>query len=115
MTDKIDKSYLKQVLEKQKEKAIDDLTSYKESAKPVELDQTRQGRLSRMDAMQQQSMLRASIQRIELDLKRIDATLIRLDSDEYGCCIRCGEEIEWERLKINPSVVVCKECFEEKR
>jgi len=115
MTEKIDKSYLRKVLEQQKEKAHEDLISYKEAARPVELDQTRQGRLSRMDAMQQQAMTQASIQRIELELKRIDATLIRLNSEDYGYCIRCGEEIEWARLKINPSVVVCKDCFEEKR
>lgn len=40
MTDRIDKKYLKQFLEQKKEKTLADLTNHKESAQPVELDQS---------------------------------------------------------------------------
>ena len=49
-----------------------------ESAAVVELDQTKVGRLSRMDAMQAQAMAKASAVRREQMLRRIDAALVRL-------------------------------------
>ncbi|WP_226997949.1 TraR/DksA family transcriptional regulator [Legionella pneumophila] len=111
----MNKPLLKQILEQQKEKALESLKYCAESSRPVELDQTRQGRLSRMDALQQQAMSQATLHRLQLELKRIDATLRRLDNDDYGYCIKCGDEIEWERLKINPSLAVCKECMSENK
>ncbi|HHG8515372.1 TPA: TraR/DksA family transcriptional regulator [Legionella pneumophila] len=113
MSESINKDVLKQILEQQKEKALESLKSCEESVRPVELDQTRQGRLSRMDALQQQAMSQATLHRLQLELKRIDATLRRLHNEDYGYCIKCGDEIEWERLKINPSLVVCRECMDE--
>ena len=47
----------------------------------VELDQTRVGRLSRMDAMQQQAMAKATNARAELTLKRIASALARCDNN----------------------------------
>ena len=45
----------------------------------VKLDQTRVGRLSRMDAMQQQAMAKATNARTELELVRIRSALQRRD------------------------------------
>ena len=49
-----------------------------ESAAIVELDQSKVGRLSRMDAMQAQAMAKASAERREQMLRRIDAALVRV-------------------------------------
>jgi DnaK suppressor protein len=59
----------------------------------VELDQTRVGRLSRMDAMQLQAMAKAGQARAKVELGRIDAALRRLDGGTYGECLDCGEAI----------------------
>jgi DnaK suppressor protein len=45
-----------------------------ESRKPVELDQTRVGRLSRMDALQDQAMQLETERRRQIELQRIEAT-----------------------------------------
>jgi DnaK suppressor protein len=82
----------------------------KESAAVVELDQTKVGRLSRMDALQAQAMAQASEQRREQSLRRIDAALKRLDDDEYGDCLRCDEPINPKRLEFDPTVTLCIEC-----
>ena len=55
-----------------------------EASAVVELDQTKVGRLSRMDAMQAQAMAQASAERREVMLRRIEAALQRLDDDEFG-------------------------------
>jgi len=81
-----------------------------EAAQPVELDQTRVGRLSRMDALQGQEMARAAERRRDAELRKIDAALARLDSGDYGWCARCGGEIAAERLGLDPAVPVCIDC-----
>jgi len=81
-----------------------------ESAAIVELDQTKVGRLSRMDAMQAQAMAKASAERREQMLRRIDAALIRVDNGEYGTCQECDEPINPKRLEFDPTVTLCIDC-----
>ena len=81
-----------------------------ESAAVVELDQTKVGRLSRMDAMQAQAMAQASERRREQTLRRIDAALKRIEDDEYGYCLQCDELINPKRLEFDPTVTLCIEC-----
>ena len=82
----------------------------KDSAAVVELDQTKVGRLSRMDAMQAQAMAQASAQRREQTLRQIDAALKRIDDDEYGYCLKCDEAINPKRLEFDPTVTLCIDC-----
>ncbi len=63
----------------------------------VELDQTRVGRLSRMDAMQAQAMSIETGRRRRQKLLQIDAALRRIDEGEYGYCQECGEDIAAKR------------------
>ena len=84
--------------------------SSEEASSVVELDQTKVGRLSRMDAMQAQAMAQASRDRRELMLRQIDAALARLDNDEYGYCQRCDEPINSKRLEFDPTTVLCIDC-----
>ncbi len=77
---------------------------------PVELDQQSVGRLSRMDAMQQQAMSDAEGRRRQTDLKRIDAALTRIEADEYGWCLECGEAIALKRLEVDPMATMCVGC-----
>ena len=74
---------------------------------PVELDQTQQGRLSRMDAMQQQAMAEETRRRRQREVHLIDAALRRVDEGEYGYCINCGEPIEAQRLALDPATPFC--------
>ena len=82
----------------------------KEGRAPVELDQQSVGRLSRMDAMQQQSMDLAREERRRKRLAVLAAALRRLEEDEYGYCLVCGEDILPERLDIDPAVTLCVAC-----
>ena len=76
----------------------------------MELDQQSVGRLSRMDAMQQQEMARAEARRRLVDLTRIGQALVRLEEDEYGWCTECGDPIAVKRLKIDPMATRCIGC-----
>ena len=81
-----------------------------QSRNPVELDQQSVGRLSRMDAMQQQAMNQATEQKRKSDLLRIEAAERRLRDGDYGYCEECGEEIPEGRLKIDPMAERCVNC-----
>ncbi|MFT5392457.1 MAG: DnaK suppressor protein [Gammaproteobacteria bacterium] len=76
----------------------------------VVLDQQRVGRVSRMDAMQQQEMAKESGRRRQAELVRIGSALQRMDNGEYGCCLRCDELIAPARLEIAPSATLCIQC-----
>ena len=80
------------------------------AARPVELDQTRVGRISRMDAIQGQAMARETARRRDLEITRIDAALKRVEQDEYGYCLSCGEKIAVKRLALDPMAPICVTC-----
>ncbi len=80
----------------------------------VELDQTRVGRLSRMDAMQAQAMSIETGRRRRQKLLQIEAALRRLDEGEYGYCQECGEDIAEARLEVDPAVLLCIACASSK-
>lgn len=86
----------------------------KEAGSTVELDQTRTGRLSRMDALQGQAMAKAGQARAEQELKGIAAALQRIEDGSFGECSECGEEIAEGRLSANPTVTLCIKCAESK-
>jgi len=82
----------------------------KDSSATVELDQAAVGRLSRMDALQQQAMAQNTRQRSEQALLRIEAALRRCDSGDYGYCLECDEAINPRRLELDPASTLCIRC-----
>lgn len=76
----------------------------------VELDQVAVGRLSRMDAMQQQAMAEAAERTRKSDLVRIEMAERRIASGDYGYCEDCDEEIPDARLAIDPMATRCVKC-----
>jgi len=84
-----------------------------EQSQTVELDQASVGRLSRMDAIQQQQMADAQKRRNELRLKQIAVALAAFDDDAYGDCKVCGEPIGFKRLWARPESPACVPCMAE--
>lgn len=76
----------------------------------VMLDQQAVGRLSRMDALQNQAMAHAQARNRQIERQRIHAALKRLDAGEYGYCTDCGEEISPKRLEADPTIPRCLDC-----
>ena len=102
-------AYRKKIQEEMEElRALSD--GSREGRAPVELDQQSVGRLSRMDAMQQQSMDLAKEERRAQRLAVLAAALKRMAEDEFGYCLRCGEDIPPARLDVDPTVTLCVDC-----
>lgn len=85
-----------------------------EAAAVVELDQTRVGRLSRMDALQGQAMSQERARRRALQLNKIAAALKHIERDDYGYCTECDEEIPFKRLMFDPATTLCIDCANDK-
>jgi DnaK suppressor protein len=80
-----------------------------EGAKPVDLDQPI-GRISRVDALQQQAMAKATKDNAKLRLAQARVALEAHATGEYGYCRRCEEPIGIRRLRSRPETPFCVEC-----
>lgn len=85
------------------------LDDSRESSKAVDLDQPI-GRLSRMDALQQQAMAKANRVGTQRRVKLIEAAMMAIKQERYGECRRCEEPIGYPRLKARPETPFCLEC-----
>lgn len=77
----------------------------------VTLDQQSVGRLSRMDALQQQAMANATHQRRAQKRMALKGALARIADGEFGECLDCGDDIPIERLKLEPAIARCLNCI----
>jgi DnaK suppressor protein len=105
---------LKALLLKQREALMGLEQTGTDATAVVELDQTRVGRLSRMDALQAQAMSQERERRRELQLQKIAAALKRIECDDYGYCTECGEDIVFRRLVFDPATTLCINCANDK-
>lgn len=46
------------------------------------------------------------------ELASIEAAMQRMENDNYGICISCGESISEQRLVIRPASLECVDCAE---
>ncbi|NOX27217.1 MAG: TraR/DksA family transcriptional regulator [Gammaproteobacteria bacterium] len=95
--------YLQGALYKQEE-------DFKEASQPVELDQAKVGRLSRMDAMQAHEMALEASRRRKAQLLRVGGAMRRIELGGY--CLSCEEEIDIRRLEFDPTSTHCIQCAE---
>ncbi|WP_170472715.1 TraR/DksA family transcriptional regulator [Ruegeria arenilitoris] len=76
----------------------------------VELDQQAVGRLSRMDALQNQAMAKAQQARRDVETRRLQTALSRIAEGEYGYCEDCGDLIARGRLELDLAASKCVSC-----
>ncbi len=113
MDNELDLEYFKKRLEERHSEILEGRDTRKKDTAAVELDQARVGRLSRMDAMQQQAMAKAAARLVDIERQRIQTALRRIEDEEYGFCIFCDEEIAEKRLRFDPSLLTCISCAQE--
>ncbi len=102
---------LTQILEEVRREIEAQLDASREDVKPVDLDEPI-GRLTRMDAMQQQNMTKAGRRSLEARLKQIAGALAGVQTGDYGFCVRCDEPIGYPRLRARPESRLCVHCQE---
>lgn len=86
------------------------MASTDEASRPVTLDQTAVGRLSRMDSIQNQALTSNLKDRERHRLGAILSALKRMERDEFGRCTDCQGEIPFPRLMVLPETPTCQSC-----
>jgi DnaK suppressor protein len=89
-------------------------TAASANAGTVMLDQSSVGRVSRMDAMQQQAMASSHLATLQRRMMKLQAALKRLENGNYGICCQCGGDIALARLESDPGTPFCAVCQQEK-
>lgn len=87
----------------------EELVHLSEAAKPVSPDNAI-GRLSRQEAIQDQQILLANLNRSKTRLARLQRALGCIDDEEFGLCVQCEEPIPFGRLILMPESATCVNC-----
>ncbi len=102
-------SQLRSVLESALAELNESLSAKSEATDTVDLDQPI-GRISRIDALQQQKMALEQRRRAELRRAQVKQALAWMEEDEYGYCRQCEEPIGFPRLQARPESAFCVAC-----
>lgn len=101
---------IKAIIDEQIIKTKQNIENLKESAKPISPSNAI-GRLSRMEAINDKSVMDAAIRQSKRHLEGLNRAIDMIKKSDYGECLECGEEITLQRLKSVPYSVVCMDCF----
>lgn len=105
---------LKRQLNERQQQLEGFLTLDEVATETVELDQSKVGRLSRMDALQQQALALAlaNNETHKQQLIRVHRALHKIDVGDYGYCEECGQAIPFARLQAQPESEFCVDCLQ---
>ncbi len=85
------------------------IKEYIELAKPISPDSAI-GRVSRMDAINNKSVVEANLRQAESKLRNLKRVFSQLGSDEFGICLKCNQAIPLGRILIRPESLLCVNC-----
>lgn len=106
----MDLTHFKARIESRQQELRSLTASAQSGTETVELDQSKVGRLSRMDAMQIQQMNLESERRRQRELVALNGALTSIEDGSYGDCAECNEPIHPKRLEIDLTAVLCINC-----
>jgi len=98
----------KRILEELK-KTEELILDYKESTKPISPENAI-GRVSRMDAINNKSVVEAALRKAEEKLNKLKLVLDRVNDADFGLCMRCGNPIPIGRILLMPQSRNCVRC-----
>lgn len=100
---------IKEVITQEIAKTEAQIHSYQELTKPVAPDAAI-GRVSRMDHINNKSVIESALRQAEDKLKKLNNALSKVDSPDFGICLKCKREIPMGRLLIRPESALCVQC-----
>ena len=99
------KTRIKATIEQVK-KDIEDLT---EQTRPI-APENAIGRVSRMDAINNKSVNEAALRKAKEKLSKLQLSLSKIDTPNFGICTRCERPIAPARLMFMPESTRCVHC-----
>ena len=96
-----EKEQIRKRIQEEIAKTEKQVEAYRELCKPVAPD-VAIGRVSRMDAINNKSVNEASLRKAEQKLSTLLIVQGKVDDDDFGKCLRCGNEIPLGRILFRP-------------
>ena len=90
-------------------RVIDDIVDLEEASKPISPENSI-GRVSRMDAINNKSVIEASLRSSLETRTKLEMALAKIGTEDFGKCQRCGTEIQFKRLMMMPESDRCIKC-----
>ncbi len=100
---------IRQNIEAEIAKTRTKIAGYREMSGPVGPDNAI-GRVSRMDAIVNKSVVEAALRQAEQKLAELEAMLGKVDDKDFGLCSKCGKPIPIKRLMLVPQSSLCVTC-----
>lgn len=105
----INKKEVRKLIEEQIKKTTELVTEYEDLVKPIAPD-VAIGRISRMDAINNKSITEAALRQAQEKLSQLNFVLTKLDSPDFGICLKCKTPIPIGRILIKPESMHCVNC-----
>ena len=107
--DKKKRKQLEKIINQEIKENILSIEEYKKLTKPISPENAI-GRVSRMDAINNKSVMEAVLRKLEGKLKKLKFIKNQVYNDDFGICIKCNQEIPIERMLIIPESRCCVNC-----
>jgi len=88
---------------------IQSIAKYKKLTQPISPENAI-GRVSRMDAINNKSVVELALRKSEEKLKKLKMVEKKISNKDFGICIRCKTQIPIGRLMIIPESTKCVNC-----
>jgi len=109
--DKDQRKKLEAQIQTRMQTLTEDIAAYEKLARPVSPDNAI-GRLTRMEAINSQSINAAALGQAKDTLAGLERALGKIDHPDFGLCRECEEPISTARLMILPETDLCVQCAE---
>ncbi len=106
------KAEIRGLLEAKEKELLGGIDQYLQNSEPVAPDASL-GRLTRLDAIQQQHMAKAQLAKARQSLAKVQVILSEWDEALVGRCRNCEDPIGYGRLRRVPDSLVCMQCLED--
>lgn len=103
------KQELKSKIQQLIDKYENDIKETEKSVQPIKPENSL-GRISRMDAINNKSVMEASLRNKISKRNKLKFALTQLDNEGFGNCINCKREINPKRLMFMPESTKCIKC-----
>ena len=104
-----ERAALKKKIEEEIAKAEVDIVEMEKMAQPITPENSI-GRVSRMDAINNKSVVDAALRTKRAKLTKLQVALNKIEDENFGNCTLCGRAIQPMRLMFMPESTKCVRC-----
>ena len=107
--DEAKKQEMKLLIEQRIVKTKCQIEGYESMAEPITPENSI-GRISRMDAINNKSVVDAALRTSKEKLSALKSMLNKINDEDFGLCDRCGDPIPEKRIILMPQSKFCVRC-----